>query len=68
MVRPYQINPQISTYNQLCGIFKFERTTLAPPICKAIVHEPPQERGTRDDHGVVGFYTGPEMHNFRNYY
>ena len=41
---------------------------MAPPGCKVVVHERPQERGTWADHGVTGFYIGPAMHHFRSYY
>jgi hypothetical protein len=68
MVRPSRLNPRLSAYNQLWGPFNFERTPLAPPRCKVIIHERPQERGTWADHGVTGFYIGPTMHHFRNYY
>ncbi len=68
MVRPSRINPKLSAYNQLWGIFNFEKTPMAPPGCKVVVHERPQERGTWADHGVAGFYIGPAMHHFRNYY
>ena len=68
MVRPSRINPRLSAYNQIHGIFNYEKTPLAPPGCKVIVHERPQERRTWADHGVAGFYIGPAMHHFRNYY
>ena len=68
MVRPSRINPKLSAYNQLWGIFNFEKTPMAPPGCKVVVHERPQERGTWANHGVAGFYIGPAMHHFRNYY
>jgi hypothetical protein len=68
MVRPSRLNPKLSAYNQLWGVFNFEKTPLAPPGCKVVVHERPQERGTWADHGVTGFYIGPAMHHFRNYY
>jgi hypothetical protein len=67
MVRPSRLNPKLSAYNQLWGNFNFEKTPLAPPGCKIIIHERPQERGTWADHGVTGFYIGPAMHHFRNY-
>ena len=68
MVRPSRINPRLSAYNQIHGIFNYEKTPLAPPGCQVIVHERPQERCTWADHGVTGFYIGPAMHHFRNYY
>jgi hypothetical protein len=68
MVRPSRLNPKLSAYNQLWGLFNFDKTPLAPPGCKVIIHERPQERGTWADHGVAGFYIGPAMHHFRNYY
>jgi hypothetical protein len=68
MVRPSHINPRLSAYTQLWGAFNFERTRLAPPGCKVVIHGRPQERGTWADHGVAEFYIGPALHHFRNYY
>ena len=67
MVRPSQINPAKSAYNQLWGNFDFNKTPLAPLGCLIAVHERAQERGTWTDHGVKGYFIGPAKHHYRNY-
>jgi hypothetical protein len=38
LLRPCRINPRLSAYNALEGIFDFNRTPLAPPGMKIFVH------------------------------
>jgi hypothetical protein len=67
MCRPSRINPKLSAYQQVWGNFDFNKTPLAPPGCKVVVHERPMERGAWACHGVVGYYIGPAMKHYRNY-
>jgi hypothetical protein len=68
MCRPSRINPKLSAYQQVLGNFDFNKTALAPPGCKVVVHERAMERGAWACHGVVGYYIGPAMnHYYRNY-
>jgi hypothetical protein len=67
MCRPSQINPKLSAYQQVWGNFDFNKTPLAPPGCKVVVHERAMERGAWACHGVVGYYIGPAMNRYRNY-
>ena len=46
LVRPSRINPAISAYTQIHGLFDFNRTPLAPPGCRVVVHDRPMERGS----------------------
>jgi hypothetical protein len=62
-----QINLQLSAYQQIWGNFDFNRTPIAPPGCKVIVHERALERGAWASHVIKGFYIGPAMHHYRNY-
>jgi hypothetical protein len=61
MCRPSRINPKLSAYQQVWGNFDFNKTPLAPPGCKVVVHERAMERGAWACHGVVGYYIGPAI-------
>jgi hypothetical protein len=67
MCRRSRINPKLSAYQQIWGNFDFNKTPMAPPGCKIIVHERSLERGAWASHGIKGFYIGPAMHHYRNY-
>jgi hypothetical protein len=56
MCQPSRINPKLSAYQQEWGNFDFNKTPLAPPGCKVVVHERAIERGAWACHGVVGYY------------
>jgi hypothetical protein len=67
MCRASRINPKLSAYQQIWGNFDFNRTPMAPPGCKVIVHERALKRGAWASHGIAGFYIRPAMHHYRNY-
>jgi hypothetical protein len=67
MCRPSQINPKLLAYQQVWGNFDFNKTPLAPPGCKVVVHERAMERGAWACHGIVGYYIGPAMKHYRSY-
>jgi hypothetical protein len=67
MCRPSRINPKLSAYQQVWGNFDFNKTPLAPPGCKVVVHERAMERGAWACQGIVGYYIEPAMHHYRNY-
>jgi hypothetical protein len=67
MCRPSRINPKLSAYQQVWRNFDFNKTPLAPPGCKVVVHERAMERGRWACHGIVGYYIGPAMNHYRNY-
>ena len=52
---------------QLCGIFDFNKTPIAPTGCKIIIHDRTNERPAWADHRSNGFYVGPVFHHYRNY-
>jgi hypothetical protein len=65
LLRPSRRNPKISAYNMLEGTFDYNKTPLAPPGTKVIIHEKPQQRKTWDPHGTEGWYLGPAMEHYR---
>ena len=67
MFRRYQLNPEISAYEQLDGIYNFKLTPLAPLGCKVKIHKKPHEQLTYAPHSVDGWYFGPEVHHYKCY-
>jgi hypothetical protein len=67
LLRKSRLHPQLSAYAALFGQFDFNKTPMAPPGTKVIVHEKPKNRGTWAPHGVDGWYVGPAMEHYRCY-
>jgi hypothetical protein len=51
----------------LKGTFDFNKTPLAPPGTKIIIHEKSLQHGSWDPHGVDGWYLGPAMEHYSCY-
>ena len=64
MLWPYQLNPELSAYEQVDGIHNFEQTPLATLVCKVQIHEKPHKRLTYAPQPVNGLYLGPEVHHY----
>jgi len=62
-----QINPQLSAYTQLNGAFDFNKTPLALPGTRVIIHEKSSVCQTWAPHGVDGWYIGPAPEHYRCY-
>ena len=60
-----RVNPRLSAYAYLCGVFDYNKTPLAPPGIKLVVHQKPEKRGTWQLRGEVRFYTGPALNHYR---
>ena len=67
LLRQSNINPKLSAWHQLEGIFDFNRTPMAPPGTSVIVYEQPAQCGTWAPHGLNGFYVGPALEHYRCY-
>ena len=67
LLRPSRLNPAISAQEQLNGRFDFNRTPLAPPGHRVLVHVKPNMRETFAAHSVDGWYVGPAMEHYRCY-
>jgi hypothetical protein len=67
LLRGSRINPKLSAWAQVHGNFDFNRTPLAPPGIRVLVHEPSQQRTTWSPHALDGWYTGPALHSYRCY-
>ena len=67
LLRHSRLNPKLSAYALLEGVFDFTRTPLAPPGTRIIVHEKPTQRCTWAPHGVDRWYIGPAMDHYQCY-
>ena len=65
LLRPSRINPRLSSYHYLFGLFDFNKTPLAPAGTKVLVHEKSRQRASWANHGVEGWYIGPSMDHYR---
>jgi hypothetical protein len=67
LFRRSRINPQLSAYAQVFGAFDFNKTPLAPPGTRVLVHEKPDVRQSWDPRALDAWYIGPAMHHYRCY-
>jgi hypothetical protein len=67
LLRRSRINPQLSAQAHMHGAFDFNRTPLAPPGTKVLIHEKPDIRGTWAPHAIEGWYLGPATRHYRCY-
>ena len=67
LLRNSRVHPQLSAYQHMWGNFDYNRTPLAPPGTKVVLHEKPSQRGTWAPHGLDGWYVGPAMDHYRCY-
>ena len=65
LLQPSNINPNLSAHTYLFGNFDFNKTPLAPPGSKVVIHTKPSNRASWDLNGKVGFYTGPAKNHYR---
>jgi hypothetical protein len=67
LLRSSRINPQLSAWAQVHGNFDYNRTPLAPPGTRVLVHGKPDLRGTWSPHCIEGWYLAPAMKHYRCY-
>jgi hypothetical protein len=60
-------NTTMLAHQMLNGTFDYNRTPLAPPGTKIVIHEKPNQRRLWDPHGVDGWYLGPATDHYRCY-
>ena len=65
LLRSSRTNPKLSSYAYLNGNFDFNRTPLAPPGTKAVIHNRPSSRPSWGFHGEDAFYIGPALEHYR---
>jgi hypothetical protein len=67
LLRSSCINPRLSAHAQVHGTFDYNRTPLAPPGTRVLVHEKTSNRETWSPHAVSGYYIGPAFAHYRCY-
>ena len=65
LLRQSRLNPKLSAYAQLFGLFDYNATPLGPPGCKVVVFDRPENRGSWDNHGEINFYVAPALEHYR---
>ena len=65
LLQSSRVNPKLSAHAYIFGNLDFNRTPLAPPGTKAVIHKKSNTRGSWDYHGTDGWYVGPSMENYR---
>ena len=65
LLRSSRVNPRLSAHAYLHGNFDFNKTPLAPPGTKVVVHLKPDQRASWAYHGEEGWYVGPSMEHYR---
>ena len=67
LLRGSRMNPKLSAHAQLFGPFDYNRTPLAPPGTRVIIHDKPSNRDSWAAHGLDGWYLGPALESYRCY-
>jgi hypothetical protein len=65
LVRDSRLYPKLSAWAQLHGTFDYNRTPLAPPGIRVLVHEKSDDRITWSPHATDGWYTKPVLESYR---
>ena len=65
LLRPARLNPALSAYAYLFGMFNYSATPLAPPGMKCQIHEKPNQRKSWAQHSIGGHYLGPALEHYR---
>ena len=67
LLRGSRINPKLSAWAQVNGLYDYNCTPLAPPGCRVLVHAKPQQSNTWSPHALDGWYVGPAVDSYRCY-
>ena len=67
LLRGSRMNPKLSAYAQVKGEFDYNRTPLAPPGIRVLIHEKPDNRPSWGVHGEDAWYIGPAIDSYRCY-
>jgi hypothetical protein len=65
LLRSSRRQPKLSAYACLNGAFDFNRSPLAPPGTRVVVHVTPDKCHNMAPHGVDGWYIGPSPEHYR---
>jgi hypothetical protein len=65
LLRSSRRQPNLSAYDCLHGTFDFNKSPLAPPGTRVVVHITPSQRHNMAPHGIDGWYVGPSIEHYR---
>ena len=65
LLRASRLHPTISAHHHLNGAFDYNQTPLAPPGCRVVMYDTPNNRRTWDSKGTDGWYLGPATEHYR---
>ena len=66
-LRSSRQQPRLSAHACPFGNFHFNRTLLAVPRTKVMIHDNPSQLSAFAPHGIDGFYVGPSLEHYRCY-
>ena len=66
LLRTSRQNPTISVYEDLHGVFDYNKTPMAPIGTPEVVYKDPNNCGTWTPHRTDSYYVGPAMEHYRN--
>jgi hypothetical protein len=68
LLRRWKLDPKISAYEGFYGsAYDFAAHPIAPFGAKILIYEKPEDRATWAEHGIPGYYLGPEPNTYRGY-
>jgi hypothetical protein len=67
LMRGSRLNPKLSVHAQMDGQFEFNRTPMAPPGIRVLVHDKPDKRTTWSPQALDGWNLGPALDAYRCY-
>jgi hypothetical protein len=65
LLRNSRINPRLLAGAQPNGQFDYNKTRIAPPGIRVVIHEKSSKQGTWAPHGALGFYIGTAPDHYR---
>ena len=65
MLRSNNVNKNMSAHETIFGKYDFNKTPIAPPGTKSIIHVTSNLRKTFDPRGTLCWYIGPSLQHYR---
>ena len=65
LLRGSRVNPKLSAWEQMHGIFDYNAAPLGPPGTRVLARDKPHQRGTWAPHGQDAYCIGPALDHYR---
>ena len=65
LLQNFRVNPALSAYAYLFGLYDFNKSPMAPPGTRVIAHAKPGNWTSWGNHGTLGWYIGPSIDHYR---